>query len=62
MTQKLHSYKKDCSYTNRFFVVVEVLDIRQYVLLEGKGRISFGWMAGFESRVAWLYRPKVCVA
>jgi len=38
MTQKLHSIKKDCSYTNRFFVVVEGLDTWQYILLEGMGR------------------------
>jgi len=62
MTHKSHSIKKDCSYADRYLVMVEGLDIWQYVLLEGMGRNSCGWMAGLESRVAWLYRPKVCVA
>jgi hypothetical protein len=61
MAQKLHSVK-DCSYTNRYLVMVEGLDLWQYVLLEGMGRNSFGWMVGLESRVAGFYRPKVCVA
>ena len=63
MTQKWRSIKKDCSYTDRYLVVVECLDTWQYVLLGGGwGRNSFGWMAGLESRMAGLYRPKVCVA
>jgi hypothetical protein len=60
MTEKFYSYNKDCSYTNRFLVLVESLDKWQYVLLEGIRRTLFGWVVGFECRVAWLYRPKVC--
>ena len=58
MTQKLHSVKKGCPYINRYLVMVEGLAMWQYVLLEGMGRNSFGWMAGLEARVAGLYRPK----
>jgi hypothetical protein len=41
--------------------VIEGLDM-WCVLLEGMGKNSFGWMARFESRMAFFYRLKVCVA
>ena len=53
MTQKWRSIKKDCSYTNRYLVVVEGLDMWQYVLLGGGGEEIHldGWLG---LRAEWL--------
>jgi hypothetical protein len=61
MTWKFYGYNRDCSYTNKFLVLVEGLDKWQDILLRGIRRTSFGWVAGFECSVTWLYRPMVCV-